>query len=352
MALEKKYKRVVKIALLTMPFQVFFSRTPLLSDNIPQSPPPTDLSPVILCLLIALIIAIHFIMWGFNIFSHKYVHRLIRSEKKASAARYITSYLVAVLSTLGAIAVLAITLGFEFEVDSEILVPVLSSIAANTIILIILELLLTQYEVVETKTKMEALKMLHLEAKHEKLKQQLNPHFLFNSLNTLKILIKNKPENAEKYLIKLSDFLRFSIAHNEHNLIKIKDELKFATDFLSLQQTRFPEGLHCFVDIPAQVIESGSLPVFSIQLLLENAIKHNSFSNEQPLYINILYNNGCIAVSNNRQVKTIVGRQTGLGLQNLSRRYKIISGDDITIEETPKHYKVCLKVYNYEDRNY
>lgn len=342
MALEKKYTRVIKIALLTIPFQVFFSKTSLLSDNIPQPPPPTDLSPAILYLLIALIVAIHLIMWAYNIFSHSYLYRMIKSRKKASAVRYITSYLVAGFSTLAAIAILAIKL--EFEIDAAIIVPVLSSIAANTTILVTLELLLAQYEVNETKTKMEALKMLNLEAKHEKLKQQLNPHFLFNSLNALKILIKNQPENAEKYLIKLSDFLRFSIAHNEHNLIRLKDELKFATDFLALQQARFPEGLQCFVNIPAKVIEDGSLPVFSIQLLLENAIKHNSFTNEQPLYINIFYINGCIAVSNNMQQKIITGTQAGLGLQNLSRRYKIISGDDITIEETPKEYKVYLKI--------
>jgi two-component system LytT family sensor kinase len=344
MALENKYKRIIKIALLTLPLQIFFSRTSLISDDVPQSPPPTDLSPAILCLLIALIVAIHFIMWGYNIFSHWYLCQKIRSGKKATAVRYITSYLVALFSTLAAIALLAIILEFEFDVDGEIIVPVLSSIAANTIILIILELLLAQYEVIETKTKMEDLKMLNLEAKHEKLKQQLNPHFLFNSLNALKIIIKNQPENAEKYLIRLSDFLRFSIAHNEHNLISLKDELKFATDFLALQQARFPEGLQCLVNIPAKVIEDGSLPVFSIQLLLENAIKHNSFTSEQPLYINIFYINGCIAVSNNMQQKTIAGTQAGLGLQNLSRRYKIISGDDITIEETSKEYKVYLKI--------
>ena len=342
MALEKKYKRVIKIALLTIPFQVFFSKTSLLSDNIPQPPPPSDLSPAILWLLIALIMALHLIMWGYNIFSHRYFYQLISSKRNASAFRYITSYLVAGLSTLAAIGILAIKL--KFELDDAIIVPVLSSIAANTIILIILELLLTQYEVGETKTKMEALKMLHLEAKHEKLKQQLNPHFLFNSLNALKILIKKQPDKAEQYLIKVADFLRFSIAHNEHNLIRLKDELKFATDFLALQQTRFPEGLQCKVSIPEKVIEEGSLPVFSIQLLLENAIKHNSFTSEQPLYINIFHTNGCVAVSNNRQPKIRAVMQAGLGLQNLSRRYKIISGDDITIEETPTEYKVYLKI--------
>lgn len=205
MALEKKYKRIIKIALLTLPLQIVFSRTSLISDNVPQSPPPNDLSPAILCLLVVLIVAIHFIMWGYSIFSHSYIYRIISSRKKASVVHYITSYLVAVFSTLAAIEILAVVLEFEFDFDGEVIVPVLSSIAANTIILIILELLLAQYEVIETKTKMEVLKMLNLEARHEKLKQQLNPHFLFNSLNALKILIKRQPENAEKYLIKLSD---------------------------------------------------------------------------------------------------------------------------------------------------
>lgn len=338
----KRYKRVAKIALLTIPFQVFFSRTSLLCDNIAQSPPKEDLTPAILLLLLLLIVIIHLIMWAYNIFSHDYFNRFFSSRKIASAVGYLTSYLVAVLSTLAAITVLALILGFDFDV--VIIVPVLSSMAANTIILIILELQLAQEEVIETKSKMEALKLLNLEAKHEKLKQQLHPHFLFNALNALRVLIKNNPENAEKYLIKLSDFLRFSMEYNEHNVICLKEELKFATDYLALQQTRFTEGLQYVVDVPSIALEEKVIPVFSIQLLIENAIKHNTFSKIRPLCIEVSFKDDFIVVNNNLQPHKINLNRVGVGLHNLAKRYKIISGDEIEIIKTTTSFAVYLKV--------
>lgn len=342
MVIEKKYRRVIKIALLTIPLQVFFSKTELLSNHEADPTPQEGFEPIILFLLIFLMIAVHLVMWGYNIVSRKYYFKFFKFGKTAIIIRCISSYLVAILSTVIAVYILSVAL--KFELDENIFKPILSSIAANTIILIILELLLTQYEFDETKEKFETDRLLYLEAKLERLKQQLHPHFLFNSLNTLKTLINKHPEDAEKYLVKLSEFLRFSIEHHETNLVRLTDEIKFATDYLSLQQMRFPEGVRYFYYIPDYVLKTGNLPLFSVQLLFENAIKHNTFSREQPLFIKLTYREGILSIANNIQPKNITRTQNGMGLKNLNLRYQFISGDSIRIEETAEEFKVCIKV--------
>ena len=100
-----------------------------------------------------------------------------------------------------------------------------------------------------------------------KLKQQIHPHFLFNSLNTLKALINKSPDDAEDYLIKLSDFLRVTVSTEYDNIVKIKDELKLCLDYLEMQKIRYGEALQFHIDIPEKIVQTGFVPVFSLQLL-------------------------------------------------------------------------------------
>jgi LytS/YehU family sensor histidine kinase len=195
------------------------------------------------------------------------------------------------------------------------------------------------------------LKIKNIEATYNQLKQQIHPHFLFNSLNTLKTLIRKQPKNAEVYLKKLSDFLRTSITLNNENLAKLSDELKFCLDYLELQKGRFGEALIYSVEIPEEAI-SGFVPVFSVQHLLENAIKHNALTVENPLLIEIKYDNNRIIVSNNIQVKDLTEETTGRGLANLAERYKILSGDEIIFQSDDNHFSVSLKILNHEDSNH
>jgi LytS/YehU family sensor histidine kinase len=195
------------------------------------------------------------------------------------------------------------------------------------------------------------LKIKNIEATYNQLKQQIHPHFLFNSLNTLKTLIRKQPKDAEIYLKKLSDFLRASITLNNENLAKLSDELKFCLDYLELQKGRFGEALIYSVEIPEEAI-SGFVPVFSVQHLLENAIKHNALTVENPLLIEIKNDNNRIIVSNNIQVKDLTEETTGRGLANLAERYKILSGDEIIFQSDDNHFSVSLKILNHEDSNH
>jgi LytS/YehU family sensor histidine kinase len=191
----------------------------------------------------------------------------------------------------------------------------------------------------------------NIEATYNQLKQQIHPHFLFNSLNTLKTLIKKQPNDAEIYLKKLSDFLRASITLNNENLAKLSDELKFCLDYLELQKGRFGEALKYSIEIPEEV-KWGFVPVFSVQHLLENAIKHNALTIENPLLIEVKYDNERIIVSNNIQVKDLTEETTGRGLANLAERYRILSGDEIIFQSDDRHFSVSLKILKHEDSNH
>ena len=219
----------------------------------------------------------------------------------------------------------------------------LFALSSNSIILIMQDLLLLREKKAMIESENAQLKIKNIEATYNQLKQQIHPHFLFNSLNTLKTLIRKQPKDAEAYLKKLSDFLRASITLNNENLAKLSDELNFCLDYLELQKGRFGEALRYSVEIPDEV-KLGFVPVFSVQHLLENAIKHNALTNENPLLVEVKYDNNRIIVSNNIQAKDFTEETTGKGLANLAERYRILSGDEIIFQSDDKHYSVSLKI--------
>jgi two-component system LytT family sensor kinase len=219
----------------------------------------------------------------------------------------------------------------------------------NSVILMTIELVLSRYESARISLENAELKMLNLQARHEKLKLQLQPHFLFNSLNALKTLIRKDPVQAEGYLIRLSELLRFSITHNEQNLVLLREELKVSLSYLEMQQTRFQGCLSYTIDIPEEIPAMAKVPAFSLQLLLENAIKHNALTREDPLHIRIRYiSPGRILVENNLRPKAIPEAGTGLGLQNLSERYRMLAQEDIQILVRADTFEVYLALIFHE----
>jgi len=221
----------------------------------------------------------------------------------------------------------------------------------NTVVLIIhgLILLLERKTIIESENTQ--LKIKNIEATNQKLKQQLHPHFLFNSLNVLKTLIRKQPDHAEAYLKRLSDFLRASISYDNANTVKFEDELKLSLDYLEMQKIRFGNAIQFEINIPEES-KTGLLPIFSIQLLLENAIKHNAFTIESPLFIKVNCHNGWISVSNTVQPKKSDENSPGMGLSNLSERYKIISGDEIIVQNNGSDFSVSIKILTDENSDH
>ncbi|QHS60218.1 sensor histidine kinase [Chitinophaga agri] len=191
------------------------------------------------------------------------------------------------------------------------------------------------------------LKFANTEAINQLLRQQIHPHFLFNALNTLKSLIRRHPEKAEEYLIHLSDFLRASISNGQRNIISLRDELKISMDYLEMQQVRAGAALKFDIRIDQQQMSDKWLPAFSLQPLLENAIKHNVLTAEEPLYLEVIEEGDYLKVVNNLQLKNITEASTGSGLMNLSERYRMLAGEDILIDDDGKTFTVKIKILQH-----
>lgn len=224
--------------------------------------------------------------------------------------------------------------------------PAIQALSINIIILVLVELIILKVRKQQVEHENDRLRLANLEARHNQLKQQLHPHFLFNSLNTLKTLIKKKPDQAEDYLMKLSDLLRFSIYANKEEVVPVEKELELCINYLHMQQVRFGDALQYSIHLPDHMKSNGNLPVYSIQLLVENAIKHNTLTSPHPLHIRISGTTGTgkITVSNNMQPKLIIEDGNGVGLSNLAERYRLLGNAGLEISRGQGEFSVTIKV--------
>ncbi|MDB4204521.1 2TM domain-containing protein [Polaribacter sp.] len=178
-------------------------------------------------------------------------------------------------------------------------------------------------------------------AKFESLKNQLDPHFLFNSLNVLTSLIGENPAQAERFTTKLSKVYRYVLEQRNKDLVPIEEELKFAKTYMELLGMRFEEAVQ--FNIP-DTISNNELKIvpLSLQLLLENAVKHNVVSTSKPLTINIYEEGSYLIITNNVNPKQAIGKSTKIGLQNIADRYGLITDKGVKIENNNKTFKVSL----------
>ncbi|WP_445749791.1 histidine kinase [Polaribacter sp.] len=178
-------------------------------------------------------------------------------------------------------------------------------------------------------------------AKFESLKSQIDPHFLFNSLNVLTSLISENPSQAEKFTTKLSKVYRYVLEQRNKDLIPLTEELTFAKTYMELLSMRFEDAVQ--FNIPSSVSnhEFKIVPL-SLQLLLENAVKHNVVSSSKPLIISIYEENDYLVIENNVNPKEAIGKSTKVGLQNIADRYGLITQKSVQIENNNKTFKVRI----------
>ena len=180
------------------------------------------------------------------------------------------------------------------------------------------------------------------EYRYLKLKHQVNPHFLFNSLNILDCLVcEEQSEKASEYIHKLAGIYRYMIKSEDEELVLLRDEMSFVEKYIDLLQIRFPEGFKVDVNIPENLMNKHVLPC-ALQLLIENATKHNAVNNETPLIIKVGADEGHVWVSNNIVPKIGKPESIGLGQKYLRQQYLDLSGKQIDIEQTKEEFKVTL----------
>ncbi|WEK34315.1 MAG: histidine kinase [Candidatus Pseudobacter hemicellulosilyticus] len=188
------------------------------------------------------------------------------------------------------------------------------------------------------------LKTANMQAVNALLRQQIHPHFLFNALSVLKTLYKSDTRAGEHYLGHLANFLRASLSDVQEKMVKLGDEINLCNDYLEMQRLRFGKALAVDIDLPADTLQEGQVPSFSIQPLLENAIKHNEVTEAAPLHIRVYCQEPYLVVCNNLQLKRHPEPSSGKGLLNLMERYRLLSNEEVLIDASPEHFSVSIKI--------
>jgi sensor histidine kinase YesM len=180
-------------------------------------------------------------------------------------------------------------------------------------------------------------------AQFESLKNQIDPHFLFNSLNVLSSLIEENPDNAQKFTTSLSKIYRYVLEQKDKELVSVEEELSFAKTYMNLLKMRFENSISYELPTDFDNPEAKVVPL-SLQLLLENTIKHNVVSEQKPLHIKIYIENNYLIVENNLQKKEVLQDRKGVGLQNIVNRYGLISERKVLVDQTETAFKVKIPI--------
>ncbi|NLR80583.1 sensor histidine kinase [Chitinophaga eiseniae] len=200
--------------------------------------------------------------------------------------------------------------------------------------------LLNKYK--ESLLEKELLEKMSMEHEFESLKGQVNPHFLFNCFNTLSSLIEEDKEEADHFLNELSKVYRYLLRNNEDGISTVEKEIKFIESYFQLLKTRYGEGLQISLDIDHRYYPY-QLPSLSLQLLVENAVKHNIISKQKPLMVEILTTEGNkLVVNNNLQQKSVGVQSTHIGLSNIRAKYLLMKQEGFLVVEGERNFMVVL----------
>jgi len=224
----------------------------------------------------------------------------------------------------------------------------LRGVLINLIVYMFLHLLFQNYHSQQIVLELERTHALNLGAQYELLKQQVNPHFLFNSLNTLKSMVDMQDPQSSDFILKLSDFYRFTLESRKLDLIPLREELQILDSYVYLLKARFEDGFVLINEVDPKQYEL-DIPPFTLQLLIENCIKHNVVSLDKPLVIKLYTENDFLVIENKIQLKRGV-LSTGVGLDNINQRFMHLMNAEIEIDKSESIFKVKIPM-KYDDHN-
>lgn len=248
--------------------------------------------------------------------------------QQAAFRRILGEFILASITGLvvGGIITIVLNLFFPYKdnLPAVIINNGLITSVVNIIFVIVIEAVIFFNESRDSQIRAEKLEKENAEIRLETLKSQLNPHFLFNSLNVLSALIKKDSEKAQFFVEEFSVIYRYILDSINHQLVPLKEELEFSKSFFYLQKVRFGNSLNLEIDINADLLDY-MIPPLAIQTLIENAIKHNIISDNNSLNIIISGSSDRVTVKNNLRLKPHNEHSKGIGLENLRKRYEIIT---------------------------
>lgn len=285
-------------------------------------------------------VSVWLFLWKGNEIIHGLIDRKI-SWLEAPAKRFIIGLLAVLVYTPTAVYLLMKFFAWVGDVNFG---NANWTIFFSVVITIVISSFITAREFLlawrELAINAEKLKRESLASKYESLKSQVNPHFLFNSLNALSNLVYQDQDLAVKFIKQISEVYRYVLDTRTKELVSLQEELEFLNAYLFLQGIRFGNNLR----INNQLNGTNSfVPPLVLQLLIENAIKHNIISSEQPLQIDLSVENGFLIVSNNLQKREVMREESsGFGLDSIRQRYEYLSGKQVHVEEREGKFKVKL----------
>lgn len=232
---------------------------------------------------------------------------------------------------------------YDFTVDkTKLKWAIIIGILFDAIYFVIFESFYIEKRWGDDVREKEALRQANLISQFESLKAQVNPHFLFNCLNSLSSLIAQEPNKAEDFVDEMSNVYRYLLRNNEQGLVTVETEIQYIRSYFHLQKTRFGDAIELEIDLEDNCWDC-LIPPLTLQMLLENAVKHNILRKASPLFIQITSKNGFLSVRNNIQLKCkqyIIS--TKIGLANIASKYQLINKSDIVIYNDGKYFEVGL----------
>lgn len=284
-----------------------------------------------------------------NTFLFMSLDRIFAAER-FSKRRIIVGFVSSFFISLGVIFLLrlCISIGIENKSFSDFIAKENASDYIVTTIFTFIVLLIVHFIFIykgyqEKKVIEQKIIAGTASAKFESLKNQIDPHFLFNSLNVLSSLIEENPENAQRFTTSLSKIYRYVLEQKDKELVSVEEELAFAKTYMNLLKMRFENSL--FYELPTTIInpEAKVVPL-SLQLLLENTVKHNVVSEHRPLHIRIFIEGNYLVIQNDYQKREILQERKGVGLQNIINRFGIITNRKVLIEQNEQTFTVKLPI--------
>ncbi|MBP1616245.1 MAG: putative signal transduction histidine kinase [Bacteroidetes bacterium] len=334
-------KKLHITALISTPIMAIFELSPMYFLGQDQSPIGFGRGFLFLSLLT-------YTMWLVNIFV---VNIWNPDKSRRNIEWYLLSFLFALLVFSASWVVIHLFPPMDKNSKPSAIFPLINTLTLNSIILIISNAIITRSKKDKAEEELGKLRIKNLEAEQQTLIQQMQPHFLFNALSTLSSIISVDGELAKKYVVKLSNFLRFTISAHEHAVIPLAEELAFTQNYIDLQQIRFEDSFYCAISIPEEATHQYNLPVYALQSLTENAIKHNAYNSLNPLKLKIVFKDECLIVSNNKMTRpeSLSFDNSGVGLLNLNKRYLMITGHGIIVNDNQNEFVVTLKLIKKPD---
>ena len=221
------------------------------------------------------------------------------------------------------------------------------SIIADTMVncfILMLAKFIDQAEVVKRQEQhIHEIESEILRIKYQQLRAQVNPHFLFNSLNILISLINSNPHKATEFTKQLASIYRYLLSNDKQDVVLLTEELNFAQKYAKILNIRYGDGIKINIpDVTDVAVSSMRIVPTALQILIENAVKHNIISVSSPLTINLSIDNNHVTVTNNLALRPIPADSTGIGLKGLKEKYKIIANKEIIIKQTDMKFSVSI----------